>query len=293
MADSVEWSHPGLFRSVFPSTVYDWILDLSRSKARNLVRRAGKDAAKIDSVIDEVYDDVHGTPVGKDFPTWIELNVPPAPSASSSSPSAPAAATQSSARNFSTRASLTTGLVFSTRSTLPSLPSATHRPLSTASSPSSPVDVAIIGAGINGMSIAYQLQRRSPSTSIALFEQAPSLGYGSSGYSTGFLRALYSFDETMELALDGIEAYKNWGEYTGLSDPQASFTHTGALWMLGKSEAENVEMSKRLEQFGVGSEVMDAKQVEERWKVLDTRPMPEYDEEGNEVEFEGEGGGVR
>ena len=138
------------------------------------------------------------------------------------------------------------------------------------------------------MNIAYQLIRRDPSLSIELHEQAPSLGYGSSGYSTGFLRALYSFDETMELALDGISAYKNWAEYTQLKHPQAEFTHTGALWMLGKSKEENVEMAKRLEQFGVGSEVMDAAAVEQRWKVLKTDPMPTYDENtGEEVPFEG------
>ena len=44
--------------------------------------------------------------------------------------------------------------------------------------------------------------------------------------------------QTMELALDGIAAYKNWAEYTQLKDPQASFTHTGALWMLGKTKEE-------------------------------------------------------
>ena len=59
----------------------------------------------------------------------------------------------------------------------------------------------------------------------------------------------------MELALDGINAYKNWAEYTGLSKPQASFTHTGALWMLGKTKMENFEMKERLTKFGVNSEV--------------------------------------
>jgi len=121
------------------------------------------------------------------------------------------------------------------------------------------------------MNIAYQLIRRDPSLTISLHEQAPSLGYGSSGYSTGFLRALYSFDETMELALDGINAYKNWAEYTQLKDPQASFTHTGALWMLGKTKEENIKMGERLTQFGVDSEVMDAAAVESRWKVLRVR----------------------
>ena len=65
---------------------------------------------------------------------------------------------------------------------------------------------------------------------------------GSSGYSTGFLRAYYSFDETMRLALDGIHAYKNWARYTKLDNPEVYFTHTGALWMLGYQKQQNVEM---------------------------------------------------
>ena len=57
---------------------------------------------------------------------------------------------------------------------------------------------------------------------MEIFEKAPALGYGSSGYSTGFLRAYYSFDETMQLALDGIDAYKKWGAYTGLGEEAES-----------------------------------------------------------------------
>ncbi|GMH46282.1 hypothetical protein TrRE_jg965, partial [Triparma retinervis] len=63
-----------------------------------------------------------------------------------------------------------------------------RRSLSTAAKKN--CDIVIVGAGINGMNIAYQLIRRDPSLSIELHEMAPSLGHGSSGYSTGFLRAL-------------------------------------------------------------------------------------------------------
>ena len=48
-----------------------------------------------------------------------------------------------------------------------------------------------------GLNIAYQLRRRSPDLSVLVLERAPALGAGSSGYSTGFQRAYYSFDETM------------------------------------------------------------------------------------------------
>ena len=37
-------------------------------------------------------------------------------------------------------------------------------------------DVAIVGAGIWGMSTAYQLKRRDPSLNIQVYEQAPALG---------------------------------------------------------------------------------------------------------------------
>ena len=54
-----------------------------------------------------------------------------------------------------------------------------------------------------GLNIAYQLRRRDPNLSVLILERAPALGFGSSGYSTGFQRAYYSFDETMRFALDG------------------------------------------------------------------------------------------
>lgn len=75
-----------------------------------------------------------------------------------------------------------------------------------------------------------------------------------------------SFDETMRLALDGINAYKNWAAYTGLGkETRAYFTETGALWMLGKTAAENDEMKVRLAKFGVQSEVLDAQALKAKF----------------------------
>ena len=51
-------------------------------------------------------------------------------------------------------------------------------------------DVVIVGAGIMGLNIAYQLKRRDSNLKIVVLEKAPGIGYGSSGYSTGFLRSI-------------------------------------------------------------------------------------------------------
>ncbi|KAJ1624276.1 FAD dependent oxidoreductase-domain-containing protein [Pavlovales sp. CCMP2436] len=143
-------------------------------------------------------------------------------------------------------------------------------------------DVVIAGAGIMGLNIAYQLKRRAPELSVLVLESAPGLGHGSSGYSTGFQRAYYSFDETMQLALDGMSAYKNWRAYTGLADAQETFVETGALWMLGKPQAENEAMQARLAKYGIGATVLDAAGVKDKYPLMSTDPFPCFDDEGNE-----------
>jgi len=66
-------------------------------------------------------------------------------------------------------------------------------------------------------------------------------------------------------------------QYTGLgAAAEAQFTPTGALWMLGKSKAENEAMVQRLAKFKVEAEVLDSDAVQARWPVLDTTPYPEY-----------------
>ena len=42
------------------------------------------------------------------------------------------------------------------------------------------------------------------------------------------------------------------------ASPQASFTETGALWMLGYDEPQNAAMRDRLSKFGVASDVLNA-----------------------------------
>jgi glycine/D-amino acid oxidase-like deaminating enzyme len=144
------------------------------------------------------------------------------------------------------------------------------------------VDVVIAGAGIMGLNIAYHLKSRDPGMKVLVLDKAPALGHGSSGWSTGFMRAFYSFDDTMRLALDGIRAYKNWGDYLKIKEPKAYFTETGALWMLGKTKCGNEEMAARLKQFGVESDVLDAQGVKAKFPAFNTDPYPEYNLETGE-----------
>jgi glycine/D-amino acid oxidase-like deaminating enzyme len=88
----------------------------------------------------------------------------------------------------------------------------------------------------------------------------------------------------MQLALDGINAYKNWKEFLGDPDAKAYFTQTDALWMLGKSKAENETMKARLAAYGVESHLLDEAGLKERFPLMNPEPFPKFDENFEIVE---------
>ena len=80
-------------------------------------------------------------------------------------------------------------------------------------------DIIIIGAGIVGLSTAYQIAKRT-SLSILVLEKSSTLGAGSTGASSAICRHRYSQNNMVALARDGILAYRNWEEFTEISSPQ-------------------------------------------------------------------------
>jgi glycine/D-amino acid oxidase-like deaminating enzyme len=81
-------------------------------------------------------------------------------------------------------------------------------------------DITIVGAGIIGLSIAFQLARRS-NLKILVLEKGAAVGEGSTGASSAVCRTRYSIDDMLHLARDGIAAYQDWQTFTGLSNPRA------------------------------------------------------------------------
>lgn len=92
-------------------------------------------------------------------------------------------------------------------------------------------DVVIIGGGIIGMSVAYQIARRSQ-LSIVVLDKGIGLGEGSTGSSSAITRQRYTMAESVRIARDGNTVWKNWSEYTGLTDPLGRLHDIGVLWML-------------------------------------------------------------
>jgi glycine/D-amino acid oxidase-like deaminating enzyme len=128
-------------------------------------------------------------------------------------------------------------------------------------------DVVVVGSGIVGLSIAYQVARRSP-LSVVVIEKGPGPGEGSTGASSAVLRQRYSYPELVRISRHGLDAFRNWSAFTGIAEPRAHFTHTGALWITGETREEVEADRQRMTDEGVAASVLDVDGLHEAFPAL-------------------------
>jgi len=133
-------------------------------------------------------------------------------------------------------------------------------------------DVIVIGAGIIGLSTAYQLARRT-SARILVLEKGAGLGEGSTGASSSVCRFKYSRPETVQLARDGIRAYQNWSDFLGLANPTAQFNRAGVLWITNDPSAAQHD-AERLRSLGIAASVLDDHDLMTRFPDLNPCIVP-------------------
>ncbi len=135
------------------------------------------------------------------------------------------------------------------------------------------VDVVIVGGGIMGMSIAYQIARRS-SISVVVLEKGAGLGEGSTGGSSAITRQRYSKVESIRVARDGNVIWRNWSEYTGLDDPVGRFHDIGVLWMMHDTPHEVEADRDRLVGEGIDAVMVDAADLRALYPGLSACMVP-------------------
>jgi glycine/D-amino acid oxidase-like deaminating enzyme len=128
-------------------------------------------------------------------------------------------------------------------------------------------DVTIVGGGIIGLSIAWQLARRT-NMSIALLDKGAGVGEGSTGASSAVCRYRYTKEMMLNLARDGISAYRDWKAFTGLPRPRAEFQQTGVLWMPGSDREWALREHQRMRVHDIATEVLDDQLLRERFPAF-------------------------
>ncbi|MCP5075240.1 MAG: FAD-dependent oxidoreductase, partial [Rhodobacteraceae bacterium] len=88
-------------------------------------------------------------------------------------------------------------------------------------------DAIIIGAGIIGAAIGYELAKQGKKTLNV--DMLPASGYGSTSNSCAIIRVYYSTLDGCAMAYDGDFYWKNWAEYLNAEESEnlAAFHETG------------------------------------------------------------------
>jgi glycine/D-amino acid oxidase-like deaminating enzyme len=149
-------------------------------------------------------------------------------------------------------------------------------------------DAIVVGAGVIGLSIAYQLARRG-AFRVTVLEKAGAVAEGSTGSSSAVLRQRYSNPEMIRLARDGLRAYTHWPEFTGLRRPRAARQRNGMVWMTNESAEQVAAHAERMRGEDVDVAVLDAAELRERFPALSACGTP-LDLEGEDEHACGESG---
>jgi sarcosine oxidase subunit beta len=129
-------------------------------------------------------------------------------------------------------------------------------------------DVVVIGAGVIGCDVAYELARRG--RRVTVVDRGPGAGHGSTSASSACIRFNYSTFTAVAVAWEAKQLWAEWEGYLeGTDDGQlARFVQTGALCL----ESPGQQRSKVLSFFdraGVPYEEWDSDAVRTRLPALD------------------------
>ncbi len=104
----------------------------------------------------------------------------------------------------------------------------------------------VIGAGVTGASIGYQLARTS-NRRVAVVDARPPVG-GISGRTFGQIRQHYSNELMVRMAQRGFHCIRNWADEVGYGDP--GYVRLGYMLIVTENQIEglrrNVELGRRL-----------------------------------------------
>ena len=118
-------------------------------------------------------------------------------------------------------------------------------------------DVIIIGAGVQGASLAFHLARRG--VSVLVLER-DAVAAGATGRSSGFVRMHYDLESEARLAWASFPYFRDWSDRVGAGD--CGFVRTGFLQLVPHGLAEALRINTAmLQRLGVTTDVVGPSEV--------------------------------
>ncbi len=118
-------------------------------------------------------------------------------------------------------------------------------------------DVVIVGAGVQGASLAFHLARRG--ATVVVLERE-TIGAGATGRSSGFVRMHYDLESDARLAWASFPYFRDWSSMVGAGD--CGFVRTGFLQVMPESLADNLRANVAMHQrIGIPTRVVARSEV--------------------------------
>ncbi|MGD2115807.1 MAG: FAD-dependent oxidoreductase [Acidobacteriota bacterium] len=131
-------------------------------------------------------------------------------------------------------------------------------------------DVAVVGAGVFGSWIAYELRRAG--RSVALIDAyGPGNARSSSGGQTRVIRMGYGDQEIYSRW--SMRSLERWKELSRRSGRPGFFQESGVLWMARERDPLTVATAETLERLKVPHERLERPELEKRWPQIDFGPI--------------------
>lgn len=120
-------------------------------------------------------------------------------------------------------------------------------------------DLIIIGGGVIGSSIAFNLLKDGYTGKIVVFEQDPAYEYASTPRSAGGIRQIFSSEVNIKMSQYGLEVYKNFEADMAIDGEQTpiNFKQRGYLFLLNTKQLTNMKSQITLQKkLGVQLKVL-------------------------------------
>jgi len=130
-------------------------------------------------------------------------------------------------------------------------------------------DAIIVGAGIIGCSVAFELAKKGKKT--LNIDKLGSSGHGSTSNSCAIIRLHYSTPDGVAMAREGYYYWLEWPQYLGVEDPagMARYVNTGCLVIKTALNKNLKNVMASLDDMGVEYEELDLEGIKQKLPLLD------------------------
>ena len=155
-------------------------------------------------------------------------------------------------------------------------------------------DAIIVGAGVIGSAVAFELAKRGYKT--LNIDKLPTSGYGSTSNSCAIVRAHYSTWDGVAMAYEGFFYWDAWDDYIGVKDDRGmiKYMKTGSVLFKLEGEDHSSKCLKLFKEIGVEHEIWDLDKLKEMIPIFShdqydgtTRPDEDdhfWDKTGKKIE---------